>query len=126
MTTSKTVSYGLQGILAPKLCVVFGDIRSNRLNSKCPPIFQTGRCLYEGMGRYYSPIDPSRHRWPNHPIGAVATLDQHESQASPCSDQARERTRGVTFVDKAGIALLQSLQVRGFIAQLLSSSSLEL
>jgi hypothetical protein len=39
--------------------------------SKNPLILQTGPCLYEGVGRYYRSIDPSRHLWPNHAIGAA-------------------------------------------------------
>jgi hypothetical protein len=56
-----------------------------------PPIFQTGRCLYESMGRYYRLIDPRRHIWPNHPIGAAAAVDQHEGQAGPCSDPCKRK-----------------------------------
>src|SRR5271170_61107 len=101
VTISVKAPYGLQDILAFTLRVVSCGIKSN------PPIFQIGRNLYEGMGRYYRLIDPSRHLWPNHPIDAAATADQHESQAEPCRDHARERTRGVTVVDNAGTALLQ-------------------
>jgi len=36
--------------------------------------------LYQGMGRYYRLIDPTQRLWLNRPIGAAATVDQHESQ----------------------------------------------
>ena len=97
MTISMEALYDLQDILAPTLRVVSSGTKSNQLNSQRPPRFQTGRNLYEGMGRYCSPIDPSRYLPANHPTDAAATVDQDESQAGPCRDPTRERTHRVTF-----------------------------